>query len=458
MAKYNEPSGISSNVPDRLSALLRLAFPPDPLYHRRPSFQPVTVVSEPSIYRYPGFLPFLVSRVATVGATQIQAVVVAWQVYEMTRDPMALAYVGLAQFLPMVLLLVPAGDLIDRFDRKWILGISWALGALCSALLAWLAFGGAQSPLGIYVVLVLFGCSRAFSSPALQSLLPQIVPRERLAPAIAANVMIMRSATILGPLLGGILYAWQGGGVTYAVCLAGFLLGLTLLPLVPVRFAEPRPATMEANPFTRFTAGISFIRGNPIVLGSISLDLFAVLLGGVVALLPIYAHDVLHVGPAGLGALRSAMAIGEVAVGLYLSVRPFDRQVGPVMFMAVALFGLANLVFSLSSLFWLSCLALMVAGGADMVSMYIRGTLVQLSTPDNMRGRVNAVNMLFIGSSNELGEFRAGTSAAWFGVVGAAVGGSLCTLAVAGLWAWKFRPLRVLNHFREASSSDAAPR
>lgn len=410
-----------------------------------------TAATQPSIYRYPGVLPFLISRVASVGATQIQAVVIAWQVYDMTRDPMSLAYVGLAQFIPMVLLLMPAGDLIDRFDRKLILGLSWAVGALCSGLLAWLTFGGADSPLGIYAVLVLFGCSRAFSSPALQSLLPQIVPRERLAPAIAANVMIMRSATILGPLVGGGLYAWQGGGVTYTVCFIGFLLGVILLTRVPVLFAEPRQEATESSPLKRFSAGIAFIRRSPIVLGTISLDLFAVLLGGVVALLPIYAHEVLEVGPAGLGALRSAMAIGEVGVGLYLSVRPFDRHVGPVMFIAVALFGLANLVFSLSGLFWLSCLALMVAGGADMVSMYIRGTLVQLSTPDNMRGRVNAVNMLFIGSSNELGEFRAGTTAAGFGVVGAAVGGSLCTLAVAGLWAWRFKPLRMLNHFSEAS-------
>lgn len=410
--------------------------------------------SEPSIYRYPGFLSFLISRVASVGATQIQAVVIAWQVYDMTRDPMSLAYVGLAQFVPMVLLLMPAGDLIDRFDRKRILSLSWAVGAVCSALLAWLTFSGADSPLGIYLVLVLFGCSRAFSSPALQSLLPQIVPRERLAPAIAANVMIMRGATIIGPLLGGGLYAWQGGGVTYTVCFVGFLLGVLLLTRVPVLFAEPRQPLTETSPLRRFAAGIAFIRRSPIVLGTISLDLFAVLLGGVVALLPIYAHEVLHVGPAGLGALRSAMAIGEVGVGIYLSMRPFDRHVGPVMFIAVALFGLANLVFSLSTLFWLSCLALMLAGGADMVSMYIRGTLVQLSTPDNMRGRVNAVNMLFIGSSNELGEFRAGTTAAAFGVVGAAVGGSLCTLAVAGLWAWRFKPLRVLNRFEEASVQD----
>lgn len=421
-----------------------------------PFTQAVILVSQPSIYRYPGLVPFLMSRVATVGAMQIQAVVVAWQVYDMTRDPMSLAYVGLAQFIPMVLLLMPAGDLIDRFDRKLILGLSWAVGAVCSGLLAWLVFGGAEGPLGIYMVLVLFGCGRAFSGPALQSLLPQIVPRDRLASAIAANTMIMRSATIIGPLVGGGLYAWQGGGVTYTVCLVGFLLGLVLLLGVPVRFAEPRSETPGSNPLTRFAAGIAFIRRSPIVLGTISLDLFAVLLGGVVALLPIYAYEVLQVGPTGLGALRSAMAVGEVGVGLYLSVRPFDRHVGPVMFIAVALFGLANLVFSFSSLFWLSCLALMVAGGADMVSMYIRGTLVQLSTPDNMRGRVNAVNMLFIGSSNELGEFRAGTTAAWFGVVGAAVGGSLCTLAVAGLWAWKFKPLRVLNRFSEASTDGAA--
>lgn len=395
-------------------------------------------------------MPFLIGRLTAVGAIHIQAVVVAWQVYDMTRDPLSLAYVGLAQFIPMLLLLIPAGDLIDRYNRKLILAMSWAVGALCSGLLAWLSLSGSHSAYTIYAVLALFGCARAFTAPALQSLLPQIVPRDQLAAAIAANSMIMRGATIIGPLVGGGLYAWGGGGATYGVCLVCFLLGLAVLPLVKVLYAE-RFTALEATAWKRFTAGIAFIRSRPIILGTISLDLFAVLLGGVIALLPIYARDVLQVGPEGLGALRSAIAIGEVGVGFYLSMRPFDRGVGLTMFIAVGVFGIANLVFALSSLYWLSFAALVVAGGADMVSMYVRSTLVQFSTPDAMRGRVNAVNMLFISSSNELGEFRAGTCAAWFGVVAAAVGGSLCTLAVVGAWMWGFKQLRTLDRFAEAS-------
>lgn len=385
-----------------------------------------------------------------VFAMQIQAVVVAWQVYDMTRDPLSLAYVGLAQFIPMLLLLMPAGDLIDRFDRKRILALSWTVQALCSAALIWICVTQASVQM-IYVVLVLYGAARAFTGPTLQSLLPQIVPRERLAAAIAANSMIMRAATIGGPVFGGVLYAVGGGELTYSVCLLFFALGLLLLPWVPVRYAEKAPVDLDSTVWTRFTAGIAFIRSRPIILGTISLDLFAVLLGGVVALLPIYAHEVLEVGPAGLGLLRSAMAIGEVGVGLYLSMKPLNRQVGRSMFIAVAVFGLANLVFSLSSWFWLSFAALMLAGGADMVSMYIRSSLVQFSTPDAMRGRVNAVNMLFIGSSNELGEFRAGASASAFGVVPAAILGSLCTLGVTAGWMLGFKSLRQIDRFEDAS-------
>lgn len=379
----------------------------------------------------------------------MQAVVVAWQVYDQTRDAMALAYVGLAQFLPMLLLLMPAGDLIDRFDRRRILALSWAMGAVCSALLWWLTDGSAGVT-GIYAVLVLYGCSRAFSGPAMQSLLPQIVPRAQLAQAIAANSMLMRASTIGGPILGGFLYALGGGELTYVVCCAGFMLGVALLLRVAVAHAQA-PAPAQGTMWQRFGDGVSFIRSRPIILGTISLDLFAVLLGGVVALLPIYAQEVLHVGPAGLGALRSAMAMGEVCAGLYLSVRPFNRHVGRTMFIAVAVFGLANLVFALSTLFWLSMVALAVAGAADMVSVYIRSALVQFSTPDSMRGRVNAVNMLFVGSSNELGEFRAGTSAAWFSVVPAAVVGSLCTLGVVGGWMLAFQPLRKVDRFEDAA-------
>ena len=390
-----------------------------------------------------------------VFATQIQAVVVAWQVYDLTRDPLALAYVGLAQFLPMLCLLLPAGDLIDRFNRKAILASSWAVGALCSGALWWLSgltTAGIAGVTGVYAVLVLFGCSRAFSGPALQSLLPQVVPREQLAAAIAANSMLMRAASIGGPLLGGVLYALGGGRLTYALCFVCFALGTVLLSRV-VTLQARNAAAATGTMWERFGAGIRFIRSRPIILGTISLDLFAVLLGGVVALLPIYASEVLHVGPAGLGALRSALAVGEVGAGLYLSMRPFNRKVGRTMFVAVAVFGLANLLFAVSTWFWLSFAALLVAGAADMVSVYIRGALVQFSTPDHMRGRVNAVNMLFIGSSNELGEFRAGTSAAWLGVVPAAVLGGLCTPGVVGGWTLGFKQLRTVDRFEEAANA-----
>lgn len=390
-----------------------------------------------------------------VFATQIQAVVVAWQVYDLTREPLALAYVGLAQFLPMLCLLLPAGDLIDRFNRKAILASSWAVGAVCSGALWWLSghtTAGAAVVTGVYAVLVLFGCSRAFSGPALQSLLPQVVPREQLAAAIAANSMLMRAASIGGPLLGGVLYALGGGRMTYALCFVCFALGTVLLSRV-VTLQARNVAAATGTMWKRFGAGIRFIRSRPIILGTISLDLFAVLLGGVVALLPIYASEVLHVGPAGLGALRSALAVGEVGAGLYLSMRPFNRKVGRTMFVAVAVFGLANLLFAVSTWFWLSFAALLVAGAADMVSVYIRGALVQFSTPDHMRGRVNAVNMLFIGSSNELGEFRAGTSAAWLGVVPAAVLGGLCTLGVVGGWTLGFKQLRTVDRFEEAANA-----
>lgn len=403
-----------------------------------------------SVFRNTGFAAFLAARVVAVVATQVQAVVVAWQVYDLTREPLALAYVGLAQFLPMLCLLLPAGDVIDRFDRRRVLALSWSVGALCSALLWWLSSHGASGVAGIYAVLVLYGCSRAFSAPTMQSLLPQIVPRGQLAQAMAANSMLMRGAAVGGPLLGGLLYALGGGRLTYAVCCGCFVLGALLLRRVTVAHAAPREP-VQGSMVQRFGAGITFIRTRPIILGTISLDLFAVLLGGVVALLPIYAQEVLNVGPAGLGALRSAMAVGEVGMGLALSVRPIQRHVGRTMFAAVAVFGAANLVFALSHWFWLSCLMLALAGAADMVSVNIRGTLVQFSTPDAMRGRVNAVNMLFIGSSNELGEFRAGTSAAWLGTVPAAVLGGVCTLGVVGVWMKVFGPLLRVDRFEEAA-------
>lgn len=408
-----------------------------------------TAPNASSVYSQPGFLPFVIARLAAVFAMQIQAVVVAWQIYDMTRDPLSLAYVGLAQFIPMVLLLMPAGDLIDRYNRKYLLAASWCIEGICSATLLWLTFHGSTMLPAYYAALVLFGCGRAFTGPALQSLLPQIVPRSQLAQAIAANSLIMKIATIAGPLLGGWLYAWGGGNLSYLVCLICFILATGLLPAIPVLFAGHIKTDTSAS-WQRVTAGVRFVMSHPMILGVISLDLFAVLLGGVVALLPVYAHEVLHVGPEGLGMLRSAVAIGALFTGLYLSRFPYNRQVGMTMFIAVGIFGLANLVFALSTWFWLSFVALLIAGAADMVSVYIRSTLIQFMTPDEMRGRVNAVNMLFIGSSNELGEFRAGTSASWFGAIPAAIIGACSTLAVVGMWMKLFKPLCLVNKFEDA--------
>ncbi|MGQ8881436.1 MFS transporter [Delftia sp. NA_296.1] len=435
-----------------ISQILRVLLHGYPILPSSP-LPPSSADSPAAGLRSSAFVPFVMARMLSMFAQQMQAVVVAWQVYDLTRDPMSLAYVGLAQFLPMLALLIPAGDLSDRMSRKRLLSGSWTVAALCSLLLLWLSWheGAAAHDVNwIYAVLVLFGCSRAFTGPALQSLLPQIVPREQLAQALATNSMLMRTAAIAAPVLGGVLYAWGGAVLTYAVCGVSLVLAVLLLGTVPVRFAGAM-APAGGSLWQRFGEGIHFIRTRPIILGTISLDLFAVLLGGVVALLPVYAHEVLKVGPEGLGLLRSSMTVGEVAMGLWLSARPIQRHVGRVMFAAVAIFGVANLVFALSHWFWLSMAALMLAGAADMVSVYIRSALVQFSTPDSMRGRVNAVNMLFIGSSNELGEFRAGTSAAWLGAVPAAVVGSLCTLGVVGSWMTLFKPLRDVDRLEDAA-------
>lgn len=400
--------------------------------------------SRQRVLHEPGFVAFLGARLAAVFSAQILLVVIAWQVYETTRDPMSLAWVGLAQFLPMALLLLPAGELADRFNRKRILLLSWGGQALCAGLL--LYFSLQQMPVSYYyAALALFGSCRAFTSPTLQSLLPQIVPRNQLPQAVALNSMIMEVAVIGGPLLGGILYA-LGGSLAYAVCLASLIVGMLFMLRVPLRYAT-KLAPITNSAWQRFTAGIGYIRSRPIILGAISLDLFAVLLGSVVALLPIYAIEILNVGPEGLGALRSAIAIGALLMGIYLSAQPLGNRVGRILFIAVAVFGVANLVFAISTIFWVSFVAMLIAGAADMISVNIRSTLIQLATPDEMRGRVNAVNTLFIGSSNELGDARAGAVAAWVGAVPAAVLGGVATLGVVGAWMWGFKPLRKVDRF-----------
>nr|WP_301286321.1 MFS transporter [Neisseria perflava] len=330
---------------------------------------------------------------------------------------------------------------------------------MCSLSLMLLTLGGKEYVPWYYAVLMVFGAVRSFINPVLQSLLPQIVPRAKLPQSLATNSTLMKIATILGPVSGGLLYG-VGGGFSYLVCAGFFLLALLPLPKVKLLYARQEKVLERFSVSTvwaRFREGGRFIWSQPIVLGAISLDLFAVLLGGVVALLPIYAAEVLHVGAEGLGLLRSAMAVGEVATGLYLTRFPICKAVGKTMFAAVALFGAANLVFALSSSFWLSFAALAFAGACDMVSVNIRGSLIQLATPDHLRGRVSAVNMLFISSSNELGEFRAGLSARWLGAVPTAVAGSLFTLGVVGWIMYRFVPLRRVDNFDEAVAQAGKP-
>ncbi|MES1924545.1 MFS transporter [Salinisphaera sp. T31B1] len=404
-----------------------------------------------SVLREAAFVQLLSGRITATLATQIQSVVVGWQLYAMTRDPLTLGWVGLAQFLPMALLVLPAGDAADRLPRRLILTASWLTQAVAGVLFLCLTLSGTSSPTGYYGALVLFGMARAFAGPGMQSLLPQIVGEARLPKAIAWNSSAFQVAVIGGPALGGAVYL-LGPSVAYALCSLLFAAAAVSVALI----RKPLPAradTSRQSAFARFTAGIVYVRTRPIILGAISLDLFAVLLGGATALLPVYAHEILHTGPAGLGLLRSAVAVGAFTMGIYLGRNSLQRRAGTTMFTAVAIFGVATIVFGVSTNFALSFVALMIMGAADMISVFVRSTLIQLATPDAMRGRVNAVNMLFIGASNELGEFESGVTAALFGTVGAVVLGGAGTLAVVGVWMWLFPALRQVDRLDEVRTT-----
>lgn len=383
-------------------------------------------------------------------AIQIQSVAVSWQIYAIARNPMALGYAGLAQFLPMVLCVLPAGAFADRFDRRLIIVVSYLMQAAAAAMFLGLALIHPRALTSWYAVLALFGTARTFASPAAQSLVPQLVPLGQFPQAVALNSSIFQVAVIAGPALGGAIYI-LGPATAYAACLAMFSIGAGLTFAIRSRtpaFAPDGPSTT----LERLTAGISYVRTHPLILGAITLDLFAVLLGGATALLPIYARDILHTGPTGLGLLRSAPAAGAAIVGMFLGRVTIQRQAGHKLFGFVTIFGLATIVFGLSRNFELSLAALAILGGADMVSVYIRSTLVQLATPDQMRGRVSAVNRLFIGASNELGEFESGLTAAWFGTVPAVVIGGVGTLAVVVFGLTLFPGLRAIDRL-----SDIAP-
>lgn len=394
------------------------------------------------VFRHRGFVLFWVARLLSVFATLIVSVSVGWQVYDLTHNPFDLGLVGLCQFAPALVLVLLTGAVSDRFNRRMIMAISLLAEGASALVLFFLTRGGSVSVAAIFSMLVVFGTARAFMNPAGQSLVPNLVPPEDLASAIALSTSAWQVATILGPVAGGLLYG-VSPLASYGTAVLLFVVASGLVAVVPKPRQKivPEPAT-----WSTVVAGFRFVWHEKMVLGAISLDLFAVLLGGAVALLPAYARDILDVGPWGLGLLRSASGVGAVVVAVYLAWRPIADHAGLIMFVAVALFGVANVVFGVSTVVWLSVVALAFAGALDMISVYVRETLIQMWTPDAVRGRVSAVNTVFIGASNELGEFRAGTVAALIGVVPAVVIGGLGTVAIAGLWAWMFPALRHARH------------
>jgi MFS family permease len=389
---------------------------------------------------------YLAVRFATTLGTQIQSVAVGWQVYDMTRDPTALGYVGLSIFLPMFLLVLPAGDLADRIDRRFMLIASYLVQVLASFLLLALTVTGVNAMWAFYGVITLLGIALGLSQPAMQSFLPFLVPLGKLPEAIAWNASFYRTAVIAGPAIGGFLYD-LGPRVNYSVCLILYV--FTVISMCNIRLRAAKGPASEGGALKRILDGITYIGRRPILFGAISLDLFAMFLGGTTALLPVFAREILRVGPVGLGFLRTAPAVGAAAVALVLTRRQLHRHTGMWMFACVAVFGVATIVFGLSRLFYLSLVALAITGAGDMVSVYVRSAMVQLATPDHMRGRVGSLNSLFVGASNELGEFRAGMTAGALGTVPAVVLGGFGTLTVVALWMWLFPPLRRVDRFSD---------
>ena len=402
---------------------------------------------------HPDLALYQMARFFSVAALEMQSVAVGWQVYEITRRPLDLGLVGLAQFLPGVFLFLVAGHAADRHDRRHLLNLCYGGFILCSGLLLALALRGSRSVHLIYLVLVLLGVVRCFNWPASRALLPQLVPADYFSKAVAWNATTFQAAIILGPSIGGMLYAAaQGPGIVYGT--ATVAAAIALLATLRLRSqSQPRPA--EEMTLHTVMAGFRYVWREKVVLGSISLDMFAVLLGGAVALLPVYASEILKTGPWGLGLLRTAPGVGAAIMAIFLAKRPIRGRAGLIMLWCVAGFGVFTILFGVSRSLMLSLVALLLVGATDMVSVIIRAILVQFAAPDAMRGRVNAVDMLFIGASNELGEFESGLTAHWFGTVPAVVLGGVGTLVVIVLWAWLFPELRQADQLHSASEAQS---
>jgi len=412
-------------------------------------------VSPPSaraLLRERDYMVYLITRALGVLGTVAQSVAMGWQVYDLARAERGVAesalYVGLlglATFLPLFFLALPAGVVADRYPRKTVLSACFAGEAVCAAALVWTSAAGVLNVEWLLVIAFFFGIARAFRAPAGVALAPMLVPVELLPRAIAWNSLAFQIGTISGPALAGLLVGRWSTTHAYAVSLA-----LYFVPIIGLSFIRrsTQPAPHVGSRIERVREGLFYIWTNKVVLGAISLDLFAVLLGGATALLPVFARDILNVGPQGFGFLRAAPAVGAALVSIVLASKPIYRHAGTAMFSGVAIFGLATVVFGLSSSFLLSLGALATLGGADMVSVYVRQTLVQIVTPDAMRGRVASVSFLFIGASNELGEFESGVTARLFGPVGAALFGGVASLMVTGLWARLFPTLRRVDRLQ----------
>jgi len=387
-------------------------------------------VSGAPLSRFPAFMRLWSARLASTSANQMLMVAIGWQMYDLTGSAWDLGLVGLLQFLPALLLVLIAGHVVDRFDRARIVALCQIAQTTVALVLAASAYRHASTRELLLLTSMLLGTVKAFQMPAQQALMPLLVPIEVLPRALAFSSMGSQGAIVAGPALGGFVYV-AGAHAVYAVCALLFALSSGLV--AGVRYTRA-PAAIRNMSFDTLLAGVRFVRHQPVVLGAISLDLFAVLLGGATALLPIFAKDILHTGPWGLGLLRAAPAAGAFTLSLLLSRFPITRHAGRVLLAAVAVYGAATIVFGLSTSFVLSLLALVVAGAGDMVSVVVRQSLVQLDTPDAMRGRVSAVNSVFIGASNQLGEFESGVTAALFGPVASVLLGGLGTLLVATLW------------------------
>jgi MFS family permease len=402
-----------------------------------------------SLLRHGSFALYLASRIIATLGVQMQGVAIGWQVYELTGELLDLGLIGLAQFAPFVLLVLPAGEVADRWDRRRIITACLVLQLVCSLLLLAFSLSASSAVWPIFGALTVFGAARAFMMPASQAILINIVPAESFGRAVALNSSMFHVAVIMGPVLGGFLYL-GGPRLVHGIVAVLLALSIVLMLFVRSRAAGAPPAAPAS--LARVLEGLRFVRSRPVILGAISLDLFAVLLGGAVALLPAYARDVLHADSTGLGWLRAAPGVGAAVTALVLAARPPQRRVGVWMFAGVFVFGLATVVLGQTHSLPVALVALLLTGAGDMVSVYVRHILVQLETPDTIRGRVSAVNAVFIGASNELGEFESGLVAAWLGLLPAIVIGGFATLLVTLLWAWRFPSLSRMDRFPKPPS------